>query len=149
MSIDGTDCPIEEPTPFDAKWFSHKFNGAGLRYEIAISIYSGLVVWVNGGVPCGSWSDLRLARSSFVLQLDPNEKVLADSGYRDHRFFLNDDPMHWIIMARHETIHAKIKIFRVLTTPFRHDLEKHDLCFRAIVNIIQLMILNGETLFDI
>jgi len=30
VSVDGTDFRIQEPIPFDAKWFSHKFNGPGL-----------------------------------------------------------------------------------------------------------------------
>ena len=81
-------------------------------------------MWVNGSVPCGSWSDLRLARSAFVLELGQNEKVLADSGYRDPRFFRHqdEDQSHWIILARQETINARLKSFRILTTPFRHDL---------------------------
>ena len=36
ITIDGTDCEINEPSPFDRKWFSHKLRGAGLRYEIGI-----------------------------------------------------------------------------------------------------------------
>ena len=38
ISIDGTDCQIQEPTPFSPKWFSHKFNGPGIRYEVGILI---------------------------------------------------------------------------------------------------------------
>jgi hypothetical protein len=40
-SIDGTDCPIEEPQPFNQKYFSHKFHGAELKYEIGIYIQTG------------------------------------------------------------------------------------------------------------
>ena len=36
ISLDGTDFRIQEPTPFDPKWFSHKFKGPGLRYEIGV-----------------------------------------------------------------------------------------------------------------
>ena len=41
ISVDGTDCRIYEPEPFDTKWYSHKFNGPGLRYEIGVCIVSG------------------------------------------------------------------------------------------------------------
>ena len=34
--LDGTDFPIEEPSPFNPKWFSDKFHMAGLCYEISI-----------------------------------------------------------------------------------------------------------------
>ncbi|GAX10088.1 hypothetical protein FisN_2Lu360 [Fistulifera solaris] len=29
FSVDGTDCPINEPSPFSPKWYSHKFKSAG------------------------------------------------------------------------------------------------------------------------
>ena len=29
ISLDGTDFNIQEPSPFDPKWFSHKFEGPG------------------------------------------------------------------------------------------------------------------------
>ena len=69
VSLDGTDFRIMEPTEFDPKWWSHKFNGPGLRYEVALCIRTGDIVWVNGGLPCGEWSDLRLARNAFIDSL--------------------------------------------------------------------------------
>ena len=39
-SLDGTDFRIREPSPFSTKWWSFKFNGPGLRYEIAIEAES-------------------------------------------------------------------------------------------------------------
>jgi len=44
VSLDGTDFSIYEPTPFDAKWYSHKLNGPGLRYEIGICLRTGDIV---------------------------------------------------------------------------------------------------------
>lgn len=45
--VDGTDCTIREPTVFNKKrWYSHKFNGPGVRYEIGLSILSGSFIWV-------------------------------------------------------------------------------------------------------
>ena len=55
VSHHGTDFEmIYEPSRFDRKWFSHKFHGPGLRYEVGLSIFTGEV---NGGVSCGrrSW----------------------------------------------------------------------------------------------
>lgn len=69
-----------EPSPFNPKWWSHKFNGLGSRYEVAISIHNGDIVWVNGGLPCGEWPDLRLARNTFIDHLEPGKKPLADAG---------------------------------------------------------------------
>ena len=43
-SLDSTDFRIPEPSPFSLKWHSHKHNGAGLRYEVALEVESGHVV---------------------------------------------------------------------------------------------------------
>jgi hypothetical protein len=44
----GTDFRILEPTEFDQKWFSHKFRGSGVRYEIGLCIATGNIVWAHG-----------------------------------------------------------------------------------------------------
>jgi hypothetical protein len=41
ITVDGTDFRLNEPTDFSTKWFSHKFKGPGVRYEVAISIKGG------------------------------------------------------------------------------------------------------------
>lgn len=65
------------------KWFSHKFKGPGIRYEVGLCIKTGKIVWVNGAYPCGFWPDLKIARASYIYQVDANELTLADKGYRD------------------------------------------------------------------
>ena len=57
ITVDGTDFRIQEPSPFDPKWYSHKFRGPGLRYEIGVCIKTGWIVWVNGPFPAGAWPD--------------------------------------------------------------------------------------------
>jgi hypothetical protein len=117
VSVDGTDFAIFEPIPFDPKWYSHKINGAGLRYEIAICIQTGVPVWINGPFPCGSWPDLRIARNALVDALDAGEYYLADGGYRDgnqysvtptglHNF---DDRQKAVVRARHESLNKRYK----------------------------------------
>ena len=140
-----------EPTPFDPKWWSHKFHGPGLRYEVAVSIYSGDIVWVNGGLPCGQWPDLKLARSAFIGGLEPGEKALTDQGYRDQNFFefANGDEQRKKLLARHETANSRIKLFSCMKERFRHPLYLHPRFFHAVVNVTQLMIENGEPLFAV
>ena len=66
-----------EPSPFSPKWFSHKFRGPGIRYELALCIRTGDIVWAYGGFPCGEWPDLKLARDLFaVLGLREGENRL-------------------------------------------------------------------------
>jgi hypothetical protein len=50
--IDGTDVKITEPVPRGSIWWSHKFNGAGLRYEVVTCIITGDIVWFWGPFPC-------------------------------------------------------------------------------------------------
>jgi hypothetical protein len=157
VSVDGTDFEIQEPSPFSQKWFSHKFKGAGVRYEVAICIQTGEPVWINGPFPCGSWNDLRIARSALVDALDPGEYYLADGGYRDgnqwsvtpsghHRF---DDRQKSVVRARHETYNKRLKDWGALREVYRHKLGTHSQVFRAIANIVQIAISNGETLFEV
>lgn len=107
-------------------------------------------------MPCGDWPDLRLARNAFVDFMDDGERALADKGYTDEQYFIN--PIHHNnlavarqkeIMARHETVNRRLKQFGVLGTRFRHQLRRHPMCFHAVVNLTELMIENGESLYAV
>jgi hypothetical protein len=148
ITLDGTDFRIREPSPFEGKWFSHKFRGPGLRYEVGVCIQTGWVVWVNGPFPCGSYSDLKIARLGIQRQLDAGEMYVADGGYRDGRTFgdtptgyNNDDQrMKALARARHEVINSRLKQWGVLKQVFRHNLDNHGKIFFAIANVTQLSI---------
>lgn len=149
VSLDGTDCPIQEPQTFHPKWFSHKFRGAGIRYEIGLSIGNGDIVWASGGLPCGEWPDIKIAKNLY-LKYARDEVTLADKGYRFRNYFKNPtNAMEKRIMARHETLNGRLKQFKVLSCKFRHPLKKHPSIFHACVNILQLSIQCGEKLFDL
>jgi hypothetical protein len=149
VSLDGTDFEIYEKTPFDRKWFSHKFKGPGLRYEIGLSIYSGDIVWASGGVPCGQYPDLKLAKDSYV-KFAENEITLADKGYKDQQYFKNpENAFEKRILARHETVNGRLKNFAIMSDRFRHPVDKHPIVFHACVNIVQVLIDHGEKLFEL
>jgi hypothetical protein len=154
--VDGTDCQIREPAPFNKKWFSHKSNGLGLRYELAVSIFGGDIVWVNGPFPCGDFADLSIFRCGLMEELGPNEMVEADNGYKGEKkkIRIKDDynssqekSEKGKVRSRHETMNARLKKFAILSTPFRHDLKLHGIVFRAVVALAQIGINSGETLF--
>ncbi|KAF0702403.1 hypothetical protein AaE_015956 [Aphanomyces astaci] len=155
VSLDGTDCPVQEPFPFDPSWWSHKLNRAGIRYEVGICIRTGHIVWVNGGKPCGQWSDLALARDAYVLAVNEGEMTLADKGYMDRAYFVN--PRYYpassgaqkAVMSRHETANARLKQFGVLHNTFRHDISLHPSCFLAVVNIAQVAIKYESPLYSV
>jgi hypothetical protein len=82
VTVDGTDFRIYEQTPFDKKWYSQKFNGPAVRYEVGVCIQTGWIVWVNGPFPAADWPDLNIAREGINHELDPSEKYVADGVYR-------------------------------------------------------------------
>ena len=134
--------------------YSHKLNGPGLKYEIGLNIKTGAIVWINGGRGCGE-PDLSLARSKLTSKLLQGEMVVADKGYRDDDIFIT--PLGYPvsvrdqkkIMARHETVNSRLHAFKVASAPFRHCLSDHKMCVYAVVNIVQLMIMNGHPLYNV
>ena len=153
--MDGTDCPIQEPQSFNKKWWSHKLNGAGLRYEIGVSLDTGDIVWVHGPYPCGRYADVSIFRRGMKTVLDDCERVIADMGYSDDMCITPDTllspvspKLHRLLRARHETVNKRLKQFAVLRSSFRHDLSFHGVCFHAIANITQYLFCD-EPLFEV
>lgn len=156
VTVDGTDFKIQEPTPFSPMWWSHKFNGAGLRYEVAVSIKGGDIVWTNGPYACGSWPDISIFREKLITMLLPGEMVEADRGYRGEPTKIRtpvdaatdeEKAMKSRARACQETANKRFKQFNILKHTFRHDLKKHKMVFEAIATITQLSFEHGEPLF--
>ena len=77
ITVDGTDFRIFEQGP---TFYSHKFKGSGLRYEVGVCILYCKIVWINGPFECGIWSDIKIFRSALMLKLKDGERVEADDG---------------------------------------------------------------------
>ena len=142
---------------FDERFFSHKFRSSGLKFEVAICIQTGDIVWINGPFRCGA-NDITIARQALIPALDDGEMAEADGGYGGESFRLStpheantveEFVMKGTARHRHETANRRMKIFQVLTQPFRHDLTKHSSAFRAVAVITQLNIQDGFPLFDV
>lgn len=148
-SVDGINVRIPEPTPFNPGWFSHKFHGPGLRCEVAISVQSCDIVWVNGPCPCGEWPDLRIAHDSLVHQgdLEEGEMMLADGGHCDGCEFFEtptgeqneDQRMKSSVRARHETVNGNFKRWGVIEQVCHHRLHEHHIHFQAVANVTQMI----------
>ena len=141
-------------------WFSHKFKGPGLRYEVALSIRTGLIVWLNGPFPCGSFPDIKIFKNGLQGMLGQFERVEADAGYvgcdplyakTPKSIFGREDrkELQNRVRARQETVNKRFKQFGILNQRFRHDLTLHEIVFHSIAVLTQLSLLSGETLFDI
>lgn len=155
VSVDGTDFKIYEPAPFNPKWWSHKLNCAGLRYEVALTIESGDIVWATGPFPCGEYPDVRIFRRSLKSMLDEHEVVVADKGYTDEKCILtgleihDDNEISKIIRSRHETANRRLKQFFILSHRYRHSLDFHKFYFLAVAIVTQISFENGEPLFKL
>ena len=158
LSVDGTDFKINEPHPFSRLWYSHKFNHAALRYEVAICIQTGEIVWIKGPFAAGAWPDIKIFRGWLKNHLLPGERVEADSGYQgdgkidgpdDYASCMGKYMEKFIVRARHETVNSRFKQFNALQQTFRHSRHKHAHVFNSIAVITQLAIQYGEPLFDV
>eukprot|EP00474_Spongospora_subterranea_P003546 CRZ04004.1 hypothetical protein [Spongospora subterranea] len=160
FTLDGTDLWVFEQSFFDKNDMSHKFKHAGLRYEIGLAIGVSKIVHVAGGVPCGSWPDIRLARHCVVPKLIKGEKPSADKGYRDGRkhFFTpiehpSSEKNHLLnrqlklLQARHEMVNKRFKDFRCLKEQFRHSRKQHQVVFAACANLVQLKLIEQPLLW--
>ena len=144
--MDGTDFRILEPSPFNRVWYSHKFRGPAVKYEVGICIQTGHIVWISGPFP-GSAHDLTIFRSDLKTKLGPGERVEADNGYsgdaatsapNDHSDNLDWKRQKSNVHARHETVNGLFKNWGVLKQIFRHNLNFHSDCFSAIACVTQL-----------
>ena len=157
MTKDGTDFRINEQTSFWTGWYSFKFKAAGLRYEVGLNIQTGSICWINGPFAPGVWNDLSIFRLKLKTLLPPGEMVEADGGYRGDervRAPMSATNMLESLMAdnargRHETVNRRFKQFNCLSQKFRHEKEKHGICFEAVTIIPELSIQNGEPLFQV
>ena len=146
VSVDGTDFRIVQPAPFDKKWYSHKFKGPGLRYEVGISIQTSWIVWISGPYPCGSWPDISIFNRVLRNKLLPGEQVEADKGYAgNYPVSLPDNYgtiFEWVtkqqVRSRHEIVNGYFKNFKCLHHTFIHHYLKHKIVFQAVVVLVQL-----------
>jgi len=151
ISVDGTDFDINEPGPWNKKWYSHKHNGPGLRYEIGLALFSNQVVWYSGPHPCGTFSDLKIfqecgLKSLLVLS---NEKAIADGTYQDGSVSGKaKGSKKWRkakgrMRARHESINRRLKIFKMLSQKYIMKIEDHHMVFETALFLVQLSLENA------
>ena len=160
-SVDGTDCPVFEPWPFDKKMHSHELNGPGVKHETAVCIKTSLIVWINGPF-VGGKHDSVIFREGLSNQLFDDEAVECDAGHGNDGKLRTpemgesrvDRKMKANVWAQHEAVNERLKQFNVLTTHFRHMkpnregmMKRHKMCFTAVAVITQLKFMHGMKTF--
>ena len=163
VTVDSVDFKIREPsytvgTPEYRIWYSHKFNGPGLRYEIGVCIQNANIVWIAGPFPAGDYPDVEIFQMGMMNYLDEGETVEADSGYTgDIPVRTPDDfggNIEWRRMkgkarARHETINGAIKQYAIMNDVYRHSIHKHNSLLKAVCALVQSEIEEGNITFQI
>ena len=118
MSVDAREFSINKPRRLEESWYSHKFHGPGVRYDVALSIEIPKIVWANGRWPWGACGSLKN-----ILNFD--EFATADSVYADERCIQPPGPnqlSHCLlatIRAVHENLNKRLKQLVVLKLKFR------------------------------
>lgn len=133
ITVDAVDCRIPKPS-FHPKWFSHKFDVSGLRYELGISIGYANVVWVHGPFPVDAWSDLKIFH--FGLNYLINHEEVTDWVYRNEAWNHKHKQRTTKLMVRRESFYGSLKSFYVLSARFRQDKVLHEISFHAICNVV-------------
>ena len=148
---------IHEKQPFNETYFSHKFKGPGYRYEVAVSIKGGDIVWVSGPWPA-SISDKEIFKQHLAKHLGENERAEMDNGYSNTEkavvpaageTFLHKKGKSQA-RGRQEIHNGRFKCFHSLQETFREpDPETHCLVFNAVAILTQLSKDHGEQLFEV
>lgn len=157
VTVDGTDFRVGDPVPYDGRWNSPKATGAAVKYEVAISIFSGDIVWVYGP-HVGGKHDTSIFREKMRELLEPKEMVIADAGYQGEGSFIftRKDFYNQLtkkeasqLRARGETCNRRFKQWGILKQVFRNVPLKHQAAFYAVAVLTQIDIDAGNVLFSL
>ncbi len=146
-SLDGTHCrccEIKHPTSRrDRQLYSHKFNRAGINYEIAVHVYKSQIVWVNGPFKASKHDNTTFMEEGLYEKtkaLPGRRRVVTDKAYGKGAHELVSKPNSFDpvplkkfksrLRARHESLNSRLKTFAILTDTFRQKgpddrMEKH------------------------
>jgi DDE superfamily endonuclease len=161
--VDGVHFRISEPrTDPSASWMSYKFQLAGLAYEIALSLTSNDIVWINGPFQASVGNSTIFKDHGLAVMMGPNQKAVADRGYlsagpgydeklairnKEDSTEMREFKKH--ARARQENVNARMKKFEILQTMFRHDHSKHEAVVHAVALCVQYDMQNGAPLMDL
>jgi len=165
MSVDGTNCAINEPThptfSQDKTYFSHKHKRSGLTYELGIHLYESKLIWMKGPIPAGQNNDKGIFIEEGGLKdklVAIGKRALGDKIYNGHpaqcsTFNAYDSAAVKMFKSRaqmrHEQFNGMLKEHAALDSRFRHGEAKFKVCFEAAAVVCQYRLENGEPLFDL
>src|SRR5690349_13612686 len=81
--VDGTECPIMRPNSIIQNvFYSGKKKRHTIKYEVAVRVSDGLLVWISGPFP-GKVHDMAMLHDGNLCSYLVNqERILGDKGYQ-------------------------------------------------------------------
>ena len=165
MTVDGVHCWCYEPKhpefSMDTKYYSHKYNKAGLNYELGVSISESRLIWMKGPFPAGTNDKTVFREHGLCDRLrHVGKKAIVDGGYYAADLLdvlsppnASDSPrvkkFKRRAQRRHEVFNGMIKSFECLSQRFRHGEAKFASCFEACCVIMQYQMENGSPLYKV
>jgi len=157
-----------------SKWWSHKFNGPGVSFEVVADPVEGKIRWINGPEPAsthdltflrgGKKGDIRhWKRSSLYFHVPKHVKLVGDSAYEGQSDKVTTTmdahkPTTKVLFGRMksmmESCFKRFKDFKILRESFRHGngtadkLQKIKIAFEAVAVLVQFDCENGHPLFE-
>ena len=163
ISVDGIHCWINEPSHAewsqDSAYYSHKYNKAGLDYELGISLVDNRLLWMKGPYPAGT-NDITVFREGGLLDelKKRKQKAIGDKGYNGEKKYVSTFNAHdnagvkvfkSRALKRHENFNNLLKQNQILDTRFHHNHERFACAFEACCVLAQYRIQGEIPLYDI
>ena len=136
----------------NTKNYSHKFHSPGRNHEIVLDLWRNCCVLAKASDP-GSVSDITAYHEVLKALVPPGKRLICDKGYITHRYGDNhilafpnslDSPavqeFKREARARHKSFNARLKIYKCLSTRFTQGIDKLQMCFDAVVVLVQYSI---------
>ena len=116
----------------DCKYYSHKYEHAGLAYELAMSLLESKLVWMNGSFPAGR-SDGSIFQKEGLKDLleAKGKRAIGDGGYTGYPAVMSTPNKHDSkavklfksrALKHQEKFNGMIKTFDCLKGRFRHSI---------------------------
>jgi len=155
--MDGFPCDVHPPHELQQYFYSGKEKRHVVRYLVVVSIATGRFVWYYGPFQ-GRSNDLTLVYNSNFLNIRHNGEWTLGDGIFDclpnflcpprhepHSSDSESDSENEIdrevignVRGLVERCIRRLKIFRCLSSPWRHHLGFHGSAFQAIINLVEL-----------
>lgn len=166
MTVDGTHCWIQElqepnhPTwSQDSKYYSHKYNKAGMNFELGIALNDNKLLWMNGPFKAGA-NDMKIFKDKGLSDelARRGQKAIGDGGYSGRPGVVSTPNAYdnkgaklfkSRALKRHENFNGMTKVFEILSGRFRHSTTKFKCSFEAVCVLCQYKIENETPLYDI